>query len=146
MSSLESKLTENSKEIISHATMHAVKLEHQYVLIGHLLHALFKDDNMIRKICDECNIQHEQVTDIIKSELKNVPSVSTSSPSQPIFSTELLKSLNSAIETAEENDDKYVTVERLLEGVLLQKRGFNSKENNFNRAYCSESVYDNSIL
>ncbi|ETO91862.1 MAG: ATP-dependent Clp protease, ATP-binding subunit ClpB [Candidatus Xenolissoclinum pacificiensis L6] len=119
MSSLESRLTENAKDLLSDTTIYAVSLKHKYVMVPHLLYKLLNEKSEVLPIIEACLINLDDVRKIIINEVNNIGDKSNS-PDHPIMSSDLIRVLNSASDISKKRNEQYITVEIILEGCLLQ--------------------------
>lgn len=121
------KLTVKSQEAVKNSVDMAVKLGHQFVTPLHLLSSLLELneptlENLITESGGNLPILKKQTED----EIKKLPSVSGENV-QSSLSQEYSRLLLEAESFSEKNNDKYVTLERLLQ-VLAQSSGNKASE------------------
>lgn len=121
------KLTLKSQEAVKNSVDMAIKAGHQFVTPLHLLAAILElnepaQENLITESGGNLPILKASVSE----ELKKIPSV-TGENVQSSLSQEYNKLLLEAESFAEKNNDKYVTLERLLQ-VLAQSSGNKASE------------------
>ena len=115
------KLTDRSKGFIQSAQNLAVRLSNPYVTPTHLLKVMTEDENglannLLKQTgCDVVLLKQE-----VASDLEKLPKVSGSSV-QVTVSQDFLKTVDRAEQLAQKAKDAYVTVERLLQAVLMEK-------------------------
>ena len=115
------KLTDRSKGFIQAAQNLAVRLSNPYVTPIHLLKVMTEDENglannLLKQTgCDVVLLKQE-----VDSDLEKLPKVSGSSV-QVTVSQDFLKTVDRAEQLAQKAKDSYVTVERLLQAVLMEK-------------------------
>jgi len=115
------QLTDRSKGFIQSAQNLAVRLSNPYVTPTHLLKVMTEDENGLAN-----NLLKQTGSDIVllkqqvDSDLEKLPKVSGTSV-QVSISQDFLKTVDRAEQLAEKAKDSYVTVERLLQAVLMEK-------------------------
>ncbi|GJM03045.1 MAG: chaperone protein ClpB [Rhodomicrobium sp.] len=114
--------TDRAKTIVQAAQQEALANDHQHFTPTHLLKALLEDQdgltvNLINKAGGNSNLIIAQVNDAIGK----MPRVSGSGAGQLYITPETAKLFKAAEEVAEKSGDKFVTVERLLLAVLIEK-------------------------
>ncbi len=114
------KYSERSKSIIEAAQSLAVKRNHQMVLPEHILKALLTDqDKIIEKIIGSSDISTGGILKNVDIELNRVPRVVSSHGNQIYLDGKTAEIFNKSEELAQKAGDQYVTLERLLQAVML---------------------------
>jgi len=121
------KLTVKSGEAVKNSVDIAVKLGHQFVTPLHLLASLLDlGEPTIENLITESGGNLPVLKDKTENEIKKMPSVSGENV-QSSLSQEYSKILLEAESFCEKNNDKYITLERLLQ-VLAQSAGNKASE------------------
>lgn len=111
------KYTNKVKEVLQEAQSNAVTNNNQYITLWHLLQAMFEDENnLISKIIATAGGNEDIIKNAINNEISKIPQVSGFSDVK--FSTDVIKALKNAEKIAEKNKDSFVTLERLLQGIV----------------------------
>ncbi len=115
------KLTDRSQGFLQNAQSLAVRNNHQFITPAHLLKVMLEDkngfaSNLISQSEANPDLLREQVTE----ELNKMPQVEGQNI-EVTCSKDFLKVLDTAEQIAEKAKDSYVTVERLLQAILMQK-------------------------
>ncbi|MFV0626526.1 MAG: ATP-dependent chaperone ClpB [Alphaproteobacteria bacterium] len=130
------KLTSKSKTLIQDIIDLAVKEKHQYVTSEHVLKALL-DDNNSKKIPDliiKSGGSISQIRKDVDTALEKIPQV-IGKTVQSLMSQEFSDVMQEAQTLSEKADDKFVTIERILQalvmkncsaGDILKKNGVNA--------------------
>ena len=121
------KFTIKSQEAIKNSIDSAIKLANQFVTPLHLLNAILEEnDPTLENLITESGGNLNVLKTSTKEEMKKLPSVSGENI-QSSLSQEYNKILIEAESFANKNNDKYVTLERLLQ-VLAQSSGNKASE------------------
>lgn len=113
------KYTEKSKEVLQKAQTLALSFSHQKFLPEHLLKAMFEDDeNLVQKIITICDGNFEIAKSELEVVLKKLPQVQGSGASNLSLSQEMARIFVLAEKIAKDNQDSFITVERLLQALL----------------------------
>jgi DNA replication protein DnaC len=121
------KFTVKSQEVIKNSIDSAIKQANQFVTPLHLLNAILEEnDPTIENLITESGGKLNLLKTSTSEELKKLPSVSGENI-QSSMSQEYSKLLLEAESFANKNNDKYVTLERLLQ-VLAQSSGNKASE------------------
>ena len=116
------KYTVKSQEVVKNAVDMAIKAGHQFVTPLHLLGAVLDlREPTIEKLIEEAGGKTSLLISRCEEELKKLPSVSGENV-QSSMAQDTSRLLLEAESFAEKNNDKFVTVERLLQ-VLAQSAG-----------------------
>lgn len=115
----EDKFTANSRNILTAAQKLALDKSHQQILPLHLLQSLLKDKNkVVSNLLTDLNVDIRAINDKTDEELSKLPIVKIENNSNDAsFSSDLIKVINKATDLAKKNNDSFVTVERLFEGL-----------------------------
>ncbi|WP_316353086.1 ATP-dependent chaperone ClpB [Candidatus Trichorickettsia mobilis] len=132
------KFTAHAKSILSKTQNTAAANDHQQVLPLHLLYALLNEETgIINNLTHLVGIDINQLNQNVDIELNKLPKVQVTGGGQLYSSSELLKILDKSITLAKNNNDSFVTIERLFEalsfdntiaGKILQQAGGESKK------------------
>lgn len=113
------KFTEKSRELVQNAQNSAIASGHQKFTVEHLLLALLYDeDGLIEKLIQSCEGNFNAIKAGVEAEVEKLPKVSGSGAGQIFLSSELAKVFDKALALASKNQDSFVTIERLLQGIL----------------------------
>ena len=111
------KYTNKVKEIIQEAQGNAVSNNNQYITLWHLLQAMFEEEsNLISKIIAVAGGNEDIIKNSIEEEINKLPQVSGFNDVR--FNPDVIKALKNAEKIAEKNKDSFVTLERLLQGIV----------------------------
>ena len=113
------KLTNKSKDIIEKTVNIAVAAKNQYVTPLHLLKALLADKNpTVTDLLSHSGGNLQQITARVDSELSRLPQVAGGSV-QTLMNQEFTSMMQEAERLAEKSGDSFVTLERLLQALLM---------------------------
>ncbi|WP_253299807.1 ATP-dependent chaperone ClpB [Wolbachia endosymbiont of Chironomus riparius] len=116
------KFTEKAKSLIQSAQINALGSGHQVFMPEHLLKVMLDDDSeLISDLISACDGNTKNVSDGVKNLLKKLPVVEGSGSGGLQLSREMAKVFEDSIAIAQKNQDTFVTVERLLQGLVEQK-------------------------
>ncbi|MFK7974137.1 MAG: Clp protease N-terminal domain-containing protein, partial [Rickettsiaceae bacterium] len=117
------KFTSAAKSVISNAQMIAVKNNHQQILPIHFLSALLETDQVvIANLLVTLGVNMKSINNRTKDELSRIPSVEVQGGGGQIsISPDSLKILDKAQVLAKDNNDNFVTIERLFEALNYDK-------------------------
>ncbi|MGD9669289.1 MAG: ATP-dependent chaperone ClpB [Hyphomicrobiaceae bacterium] len=114
--------TDRSKGFIQSAQGLALREGHQQFQPLHLLKVLLDDsEGLAAGLIGKAGGQHRQALQAVEAALKKIPSVSGGGAGQVYLSPELARVFAKAEEVADKAGDKYVTAERLLLAIALEK-------------------------
>lgn len=112
------KFTTRSQELIKTAVDSAVAGKRQYVTALLLLNAVMQSkDNVVEKLIDEAGGNAAALKEAVEKTVGRLPQVSGNV--QTVMSQDLSAVLLAAEQVAEKANDKYVTVERLLQALTM---------------------------
>ncbi len=115
------KYTDRSRGFLQNAEKLASRNNNQYLVPAHLLNALLEDkEGMAANLLAQSGANVEAVRDAVEAEVAKLPCVNGQGV-QLTLSQDMVKVLDSAEQIAEKAKDAYVTVERLLQALLLYK-------------------------
>ena len=117
------KFTSAAKSVISNAQMIAVKNNHQQILPIHFLSALLETDQVvIANLLVTLGVNMKSINNRTKDELSRIPSAEVQGGGGQIsISPDSLKILDKAQVLAKDNNDNFVTIERLFEALNYDK-------------------------
>ncbi|MBK66924.1 MAG: ATP-dependent chaperone ClpB [Rickettsiales bacterium] len=114
------KMTERVRSFVQNAQTLAVRRNNQQVLPEHLLKVMFDDeDGLTRKLIRNAGASPELAEQAIDRSLAKVPEVKGSGASQLYMDTKIAKIFDDAMSLAEKSGDKFLTAERLLQGIAM---------------------------
>ncbi len=114
------KFTERAKGVVQQAQTLALRNNHQFLQPEHLLKCLLDDDsNVVKNLIRSAGGKPEQLVTALEEGLAGMPSVQGSGSGGLHMSPNLAKVLDQAEQVTKKSGDKFVTLERLLQGVTL---------------------------
>ena len=117
------RCTEKAQSLLQTTQTLALSCGHQKLLPEHLLQAMLHDqDGLASKLISFCDGNAEILRAEIKQALSKIPAVSGSGAGQTSMSQELAHTLLLAEKLSDQNSDQFVTVERLLQGILEDEK------------------------
>jgi ATP-dependent Clp protease ATP-binding subunit ClpB len=116
------KYTERSRGFIQSAQSLAAREGHQQLSPLHVLKVLLDDsEGLAGGLIDRAGGNSRAILKATEDALGKLPKVSGSGAGQPYAAPELLRAFDAAEKAAEKAGDSFVTVERLLLGLVLEK-------------------------
>ena len=116
------KLTDRTQGMIQNAQNLAVRSSHPYVTPVHLLAVLLEDKKgLASTLLTQAGVDVSALDKRVAEELQKIPQVSGSAV-QVSFSQDFLKTIDKAEQMAAKAKDAYVTVERVLQALLLDSK------------------------
>jgi len=113
------KFTEKTLEVIQSAQQLALARGHQRFVPLHILSALLNENSgMIVRLLQSMDINVEQLRYLTEEELKKLPVVEGSGAEQVYMSPQAARLLEAAEQSSKRSEDKYISLERLLEAFL----------------------------
>ncbi len=113
------RYTEKAKSIIAEAQTLCLSLGHQSFLPEHILSAMLEDyEGVIPKLIIASGGNVDNLKDDLNNLLNTHPKISGSGAERLIFSSDLAKLFNSAAKLANQYQDQFITLERLLHAML----------------------------
>lgn len=115
------QFTDRSKGFLQSAQTLAARLSNPYIMPTHLLRVMLDDkQGLATQLLTQSGAHVDDVSRQIDDDLEKLPKVSGSSV-QVSASQDLLRALDKAEQIAHKAKDSYVTVERLLQALLVEK-------------------------
>lgn len=117
------RLTEKSKSALQAAQTLAMRSDHQSLEPEHLLKCMLDDeDGLIKKLIKTTDGNVAALQASLNESLAKLPAVSGPGSGQLRISSDLAKILDNALKIAEKSGDKYVTLERIFQAMVLAKK------------------------
>jgi ATP-dependent Clp protease ATP-binding subunit ClpB len=114
------KLTERAKSAVQAAQTLALRHNHQFLQPEHLLKAMLDDDSgTVRNLVRAAGGRPEGLVKSLEEGIAGMPSVSGGGAGGIHLSPNLAKVFDQAEQAAKKSGDKFVTLERLLQGMTL---------------------------
>ena len=111
------KYTNKVREILQEAQANAISNNNQYITLWHLLQAMFEEEsNLISKIIAVAGGNEDIIKNSIEEEINKLPQVSGFNDIK--FNPDVIKALKNAEKIADKNKDSFITLERLLQGIV----------------------------
>ena len=115
------KYTEKVKAIIGQAQTFAIARGHQAFLPEHIFHIMLDDDDgLIKNLILSASGNIGEITERLKKSLASQPKVSGSGAERLYISQDLAKILTRAETIIKQNKDDFVTLEVMLQAMLLE--------------------------
>ncbi|UWI83076.1 ATP-dependent Clp protease ATP-binding subunit [Wolbachia endosymbiont of Howardula sp.] len=122
------KFTEKAKNTINSAQIKALGQGNQTLMPEHLLMVMLEDESsIIHTIINECGGKINEILEETHSAIKRLPIVEGSGTTPIQLSREVAKVLENAIEIAKKYKDSFITIERLLQGLIAHTDNIVSK-------------------
>ncbi|MDE3015465.1 MAG: ATP-dependent chaperone ClpB [Pseudomonadota bacterium] len=116
------KYTDKSKALIQSAQEEALKAGHQRFMPEHLLLALLGDrDRLAAKLIRACGGHPDDAAQAVQSALDAMPKVEGSGAGQLYITPETARLFGLAEQAAEKAGDEFITIERLLQALAMNK-------------------------
>jgi len=113
------KYSDQSKSLIQNAQSLALRSNHQQLSCLHLLHSLLLNDNQsIITLLAACGINTNALKKQTKEALHKIVTVEGANDGQLYLSKEIATAFDNAEKAAKNAGDQYVTLERILQGIL----------------------------
>ena len=117
------KLTDRTKRAFQAAQTLALRNNHQFMNPEHMLAALLMDDSgVIPRLITAAGGDVEAAAEATEQKIAGFPAVEGSGAQQLHISTELAKLVDKAGQMAEKSGDKYITLERILQAMSVEKQ------------------------
>jgi len=114
------KFTERSKSVMQAAQTLALRHNHQFLQSEHILKALLDDDsNVVKTLIRSAGGRVEEVVAGTEELLAKLPAVEAGGAQQLHLSPLTAKVFDQAEQVTKKSGDAYVTLERLLQGIML---------------------------
>ncbi|HYD17150.1 MAG TPA: ATP-dependent chaperone ClpB [Patescibacteria group bacterium] len=112
--------TERGKSVIQAAQTLALRHDHQFLQPEHLLKCLLDDDsNVVKNLIRAAGGKPEAIAKELDEGLAGMPAVQGSGAQSLHMSPNLAKALDQASQVTKKSGDKFVTLERMLQGITL---------------------------
>lgn len=122
------KLTEKTRSCIQKAHTLAARRRHQSLEPEHLLSVMLDDETrLIQKLVEAIGGNPDQLQSEVNAAIAKLPKVEGPGAGQVRLSSDLDRIFATAIDLAEKSGDKFVTLERVLQGMTLAKKATVSK-------------------
>lgn len=132
------KFTQAARAAITNSQSIAAANDHQHILPLHLLKALLDDEtSIVNNLISASGGNFQSIYDKVENSLRKLTKVQIQGGGQVYFSSESLKVLDKANSLAKQNNDDYVSLDRILEalsydttvaGKILNESGLTSKK------------------
>ncbi len=117
------KYTEKTKSLLQQAQTLAMRKDHQSLEPEHLLKCMLDDDDrMTVKLVEASNGNITTLMQHVDKALATLPAVTGAGAGALRLSNDLTKIMDDALQLAKKSGDKFVTVERILQAMLMAKR------------------------
>lgn len=117
------KLTEKSKTLIHAAQTLAMRNGHQSIEPEHLLKTMLDDDDgHTQKLLKLSGANYGRLKTDLEKAIAKFPVVEGPGAGQLRLSSDFAKIVDNALKLAEKSGDKFVTIERILQAMLLEKK------------------------
>jgi ATP-dependent Clp protease ATP-binding subunit ClpB len=114
------KFTERSRQIIQEAQNNAVAQGHQKFSPEHVLRSLvLEDSGIIQQLIESLGGDPSVLEQKIEAEIAKMPKVSGSGAGQVFLASDTAKLFEHALSLAQKSQDRFVTLERLLQATTL---------------------------
>ncbi len=112
--------TERGKSVVQAAQTLALRHDHQFLQPEHLLKCMLDDDsNVVKNLIRAAGGKPEAIAQALDEGLAGMPSVQGGGAQSLHMSPYLAKSLDQAQQVTKKSGDKFVTLERMLQGLTL---------------------------
>lgn len=116
------KFTEKSRTFIQHAQTLAMRSDHQSLEPEHLLKVMLDDeDAIVSRLIQATGGNEAALQKDLNAAIAKFPSITGSGAGQLRISGDLSKILDKALNLSEKAGDKFVTAERILQAMVMQK-------------------------
>ncbi|MDX2082713.1 MAG: ATP-dependent chaperone ClpB [Rickettsiales bacterium] len=117
------RFTEKSRQLLQNAQTLALASGHQKFLPEHFLNSLLNDaDNLAEKLIINCGANIDLIKAENKISLSKIPVVDGSGVSGITIAPETARVLMLAEKLADQNNDQFVTIERILQAILEDEK------------------------
>jgi len=114
------KFTERAKSVVQAAQTLALRNNHQQLQPEHLLKCMLDDDSgVVRNLVRAAGGKPENLMKVLNEGIAGMPAVSGSGAGGLHMSPNLARLFDQAQQAAQKSGDKFVTLERLLQGITL---------------------------
>ena len=114
------KFTERAKSVVQAAQTLALRNNHQQLQPEHLLKCMLDDDSgVVRNLVRNAGGKPENLMKVLNEGIAGMPAVSGGGAGGLHMSPNLARAFDQAQQAAQKSGDKFVTLERLLQGMTL---------------------------
>ena len=116
------RYTDKSKEVINESQNKAVVNDHQKLEVGHLIQALMEEKSgIVLRLLENCGVDCTQLRYLVEEEINKFPKVTGAGANTVHSAHALIKVFAKSEEIAKEAGDSFVSLERLLQAILMIK-------------------------
>ncbi len=116
------KMTDRVQRALQMAQTYALRNNHQHLQTEHMLKALLMDDSgMVTRLLTTSGADVQTLSDELDKKIASFPSVEGTGASQLHLTSELAKIIDKAGQLSEKSGDKFITLERVLQAMSLDK-------------------------
>ncbi|WFW29702.1 MAG: ATP-dependent chaperone ClpB [Wolbachia endosymbiont of Menacanthus eurysternus] len=116
------KFTEKAKNLIQSAQIKALGLGHQTLTNEHLLNVMLEDEsNLVQDLINACGGNVQNISNAVNDAIKRLPVIEGPDNTNLGLSREVAKVFENSANFAKKNNDSFITVEHLLQGLVAQK-------------------------
>jgi ATP-dependent Clp protease ATP-binding subunit ClpB len=117
------KLTEKSKSILQKAQTLAMRNNHQSLEPEHMLKVMLEDeDGLVDRLVQASGANTALLKKATETSISKLPSVSGSGAGGLRISPDLARIIDNALQLAEKSGDKYVTLERIFQAMVMASK------------------------
>jgi ATP-dependent Clp protease ATP-binding subunit ClpB len=114
------KMTERVKSVLQAAQTLALRHNHQYLKTEHLLKTMLDDDSrVVQSLLRAAKVSPDEVTAAVDAALAKIPSVEGTGAGGLHLSPHVAKTVDQAEQLARKSGDKFITLERLLQALVI---------------------------
>jgi len=114
------KYTEKTKTVLQAAQALALRSDHQRFTGEHLLSSLLDEERAARSLLETAGGNIDNILQRTKVLLAKIPAVKGTGAGQLYMAPEVARILDASEELAKKSGDSFVTIERLLQAIVLQ--------------------------
>lgn len=115
------RYTDKARKVIQEAQALALRMNHQRFSPEHILKSLFEEDSQTTRLIIAAGGKVDQLQSAVDAELNKIPKVEGAGAGQLYLSPEGARVIESAENISEKAKDEYVTTERLLQALAMEK-------------------------
>ncbi|MDD9331763.1 MAG: ATP-dependent chaperone ClpB [Wolbachia sp.] len=116
------KFTEKAKNLIQDAQVKALSAGHQIFMPEHLLRVMLEDElGLVNDLISACGGSVQNISDAVNNAIRKLPVVEGPGRGGLQLSREIAKVFEDSLGITKRNNDSFITVERLLQGLAAQK-------------------------
>jgi len=113
--------SDKAKKAIQAAQALALRLNHQRFMPEHILKAILNEDGLMLQLIESAGGRASDVESGLDAAIRKIPSVEGSGSGQLYLASETARVIESADQIAKKAKDDYVTLERLLQALTVEK-------------------------